>query len=414
MRRRTFLAAVPMTAAGLAFPDMPAGALRRAGEAEEQAGFESDGAERYDRPDVHPGDRPVGVSFGSRSPAYGRSGAAGTAHPLATLTGIEILKAGGSAVDAAIAINACLGFLEPTSSGIGGDCFAMLWDPRQRKVMGLAGSGRSPHGLSLETARSRARNGELPKYGAVTVSVPGAVDGWWTMHRRYGRLPWRDLFAPAIAMASEGVPVPDLISFYLRRAMATFVEPGRGIEEVENARRTFGVGPQRGEIFRNPDLARTYRMIADGGRDAYYDGPIARTIEAYFRRIGGWITRADLAAHKSEWTEPLSTTYRGVTVHAIGANTQGIATLQMLNMIERFDMKGAGFQTALSIHLQAEAKRLAYEDRARYFADPDFARQPSEWLVSKAYAAERARLIRPDRINPTVAPGQAPSQGDTT
>lgn len=413
MRRRTFLAAMPAAAAALTLSDERA-AAQASSETGEAPGSQPIGAETFARPDVHAGDRPVGVSFGSRSPAYGRSGAAGTAHPLATLAGIEILKAGGSAVDAAIAINACLGFLEPTSSGIGGDVYAMLWDPAQRKVVGLAGSGRSPRGLSLETVRSRARNGELPKLGAVTVSVPGAVDGWWTLHRRYGRLPWRDLFAPAIALASEGVPVPDVISYYMRRAMAAFVEPERGIEEVDNARRTFGTGPQRGEIFRNPDLARTYGLIAEGGRDAYYDGPIARTIEAYFRRIGGWMTRADLAAQRAEFTEPHSTDYRGVTVHALGANTQGIATLQMLNMIERFDMRAAGFQSARSIHLQAEAKRLAYEDRARYYADPDFARVPVDWLISKDYAAERARLIRPDRVNPEVRPGQAPSRGDTT
>jgi gamma-glutamyltranspeptidase/glutathione hydrolase len=414
MRRRTFLAAAPLTAAGLALPSWRTSAQSPDGVSQSPPGFAPAGAERFDRADVHAGDRPVGVSFGTRSPAYGRSGAAGSAHPMATLTGIEILKAGGSAVDAAIAINACLGFLEPTANGIGGDIYAMLWDPQQRKVVGLAGSGRSPRGLSLETVRSRARNGVLPKYGAVTVSVPGTVDGWWTLHRRYGRLPWRDLFGPAIAMASEGVPVPDVISYYMRRAMATFAEAGRGIEEVENARRTFGTGPQRGEIFRNPDLARTLGMIAEGGRDAFYDGPIADTIEAYFRRIGGWLTRADLAAHRSEWTEPRSTEYRGVTVYALGANTQGIATLQMLNLIERFDMRAAGFQSPLSIHLMAEAKRLAYEDRARFYADPNFSRVPVEWLISKDYAAERARLIRPDRINPDVRPGQAPSRGDTT
>ncbi|HEY5710332.1 MAG TPA: gamma-glutamyltransferase family protein [Allosphingosinicella sp.] len=411
MRRRTFLAAAPLAATGLALeaqtPPSAGGQLTR-------GAFQRPGTETFERADVHAGDRPAGASFGSRSPAYGRSGAAGSAHPLATLAGIEILKDGGSAVDAAIAINACLGFLEPTSSGIGGDVYAMLWDPTQRKVIGFAGSGRSPRGLSLETVRSRAVNGALPKLGAVTVSVPGAVDGWWTLHRRYGRLPWARLFSPAIAMAEEGVPVPEIIALYIRRAMANFARSNAGIEETANARAVWGAGPATGEIFRNPDLARTYRAIAVGGRDAYYDGPIADTIEAYFRRIGGWMTRADLAAHHGEWTEPFSTDYRGVTVHALGANTQGIATLQMLNMIERFDMRGAGFQSAQSIHLAAEAKRLAYEDRARYYADPAFARVPVEWLISKDYAAERARLIRPDRINRDVRPGQAPSRGDTT
>lgn len=408
MRRRTFLAAAPLTAAGLAFR------ADAQGTSASLPAFQPAGEETYSRPDIHGGDRPVGASFASRSAVYGRSGAAGTAHPLATQAGIDILKAGGSAVDAAIAINACLGFLEPTACGIGGDVYAMLWDPAQRKVVGLAGSGRSPRGLSLETVRQRARNGGLPAYGAVTVSVPGAVDGWWTLHQRYGRLPWRDLFQPAIALAREGAPVPEIISHYIRRGMANFARRTGEIEETANARAVWGEGPGVGEIFRNPDLARTYGMIAEGGRDAYYDGPIADTIEAYFRRIGGWMTRADLAAHHAEWSEPFATDYRGVTVHALGANTQGVATLQMLNMIERFDMRAAGFQSARSIHIAAEAKRLAYEDRARYYADPAFSRVPFEWLVSKDYAAQRARLISPDRINPSVQPGTAPSRGDTT
>jgi gamma-glutamyltranspeptidase/glutathione hydrolase len=348
---------------------------------------------------------------------FGKSGAAGASQPLATLAGIDILRRGGSAVDAAIAINACLGFLEPTACGIGGDLYAMIWDPKAKKVVGIAGSGRSPKGLSLETVRSRARNGVLPPYGAVTVSVPGTVDAWWQLHRRYGRLKWREIFEPAIAYASEGAPVPPIISHYMQRAMANYARPGSGIEELANARATFAPGgraPAVGEIFRNPDLARTYRMIAEGGRDAFYEGPIARTIEAYFRRIGGWMSRTDLAEHQSEWTEPHMTSYRGVGVHALGANTQGIATLQILNILENFDLRAAGFQSPLSIHLQAEAKRLAYEDRARFYADPSFARVPFEWLISKEYAAQRAKLIRPGRLNGNVRPGQAPSRGDTT
>jgi gamma-glutamyltranspeptidase/glutathione hydrolase len=417
MRRRTFLAALPLAAAGAALDaQVPSGRSSGLGPSEQRdlPAFQPPGEEAFERADVHAGDRPNGASFASRSAVYGRSGAVGAAQPLAVLAGIDMLRKGGSAVDAAIAVNACLGFLEPTSSGIGGDVFAMLWDPAARKVVGLAGSGRSPRGLSLETARSRARNGALPAMGAVSVSVPGAVDGWWTLHRRYGRLKWAELLEPALALAEQGAPCPEIISYYIRRNMAAFLRPGAGIEEAANAVHTWGKGPGVGEIFRNADLARTYRMIAEGGRDAFYDGPIAATIEAYFRRIGGWMTRADLAAHHSEWTEPYSTDYRGVTVHALGANTQGIATLQMLNLLERFDMRGAGFQSPLSYHLQAEAKRLAYEDRARFYADPHFARAPVESLISKAYAAERAGLIRPDRISERVFPGDAPSHGDTT
>ncbi|PZQ23748.1 MAG: gamma-glutamyltransferase [Sphingopyxis macrogoltabida] len=418
MRRRTLLAAGPAVAL------LPAVGFAQSGQPKSSPApggpppvWEA-GEDRFPRPDVHGGDRPVGASFASRTAAYGLNGAAGTAHPLATQAGIDMLKRGGSAVDAAIAINACLGLLEPTANGIGGDVYAMIWDPKTKKLAGLAGSGKSPRGLDLATVRSRARGGALPAYGAISVSVPGAVDGWWTMHQRHGKLPWKQLFEPVIAHAEAGAPVPDMIAYYMRRSLAGFRQPDRGIEEIDNAIRTYGLadgkGPAAGQVFRNPDLARTFRLIAEGGRDVFYDGEIARTIDAYFRRIGGWLRREDLAAHRSEWVEPVKSGYRGIDVYALGANTQGIATLQMLNILEHFDLKGAGFQSALSIHLQAEAKRLAYEDRARYYADPHFADVPVEWLVSKDYAAERAKLIRPDRLLSPVYPGQAPSRGDTT
>jgi gamma-glutamyltranspeptidase / glutathione hydrolase len=398
MRRREFLAALPP----LAVSSVAMGATPDS---------------RLLRPDVRAGDRVVGASFATRSLVYGANGAAACAHPLATLAGIETLKLGGSAVDAAITINACLGFLEPTACGIGGDLYAMLWAPGESRVMGLASSGRSPATLDLETVRAHARNGVLPSRGAVTVTVPGAVAGWWAMHQRYGRLPWAKVLEPAIAMCNDGAPMAPMIAYYLRRNVDIFRQPGAGVEESDNAVKTWapnGQTPAEGEIFRNPDLARTYRLIAEGGRDAYYDGPIADGIEAYFRRIGGWLTRRDLAAHHAEWTTPLATRYRGVDVHAIGANTQGIATLQMLNLLEQFDMAGSGFLSTRSLHLQAEAKRLAYADRARYYADPDFSKVPVDWLISREYAAERARLIHPQRINEAVPPGQAPSQGDTT
>ena len=421
MRRRQFIASIP--AAAIAAP-LFAQAAKGPGqggaptpETPTLPGFEPVGADRFLRPDVHAGDRPVGASFASRSAVYGINGAAGSAQPLATLAAIETLKRGGSAVDAAIAMNACLGFLEPTSSGLGGDCYAMVWDPKAKTVQGLAGSGESPHALTLDIARSRAKNGALPALGAVAVSVPGALDGWWTLHQRYGRLKWAELFEPAIHLCEQGAPVPEIIAYYIRGNLKAFLRPGAGVEETDNAIRTYGMGhggPQTGQIFRNPGLARTYRMIAQGGRDAFYDGPIADMIERYFKRIGGWMTRADLARHHSEWIAPHTTDYRGTTVHALGANTQGIATLQMLNMLEHFDLRGSGFQSPLSIHLQVEAKRLAYEDRARYYADPHFSKVPVEWLISKDYAAERVKLIRPDHILTPVHPGQAPNHGDTT
>ena len=435
MRRRTFVATLPALAVAptLARAQQGSASQSQGSEGPGQGGAPQPGTpaaatdmpgrweagmDRFIRPDVHAGDRPVGASFASRTAAYGLNGAAGTAHPLATQAGIDILKQGGSAIDAAIAINACLGLLEPTASGIGGDVYAMIWDPKQKKVVGLAGSGASPRGLSLETVRSRAKNGVLPPLGAVTVSVPGAVDGWWTMHQRYGKLPWAKLFQPAIAMAEAGTPVPDIIAYYIRRSMVNFARAGNGVEDASNALKTWGMadgkGPQAGQVFRNPDLARTYRAIAAGGRDAFYAGELTRIMDRYFKRIGGWLRYEDMAAHRSEWIEPNRTDYRGATVHALGANTQGIATLQMLNILENFDLQGAGFQSPLSIHLQAEAKRLAYEDRARFYADPRFSDVPVEWLISKEYARERAKLIRQDRILTPVYPGNAPSRGDTT
>jgi gamma-glutamyltranspeptidase / glutathione hydrolase len=430
MRRRKFLATFPAAAAGAALlPKVDALAQSgvegsRAGgaqQAEALPKFQAQGQEKFVRPDVHAGDRPSGASFATRSPALGCNGAAGTAHPLATQVAIAMLKRGGSAVDAAVAANAVLGFVEPVSSGLGGDCFAFVWDPKANKLMSMASSGKSPAGLSLETVRSRARTVDgrkvLPPLGAVTVSVPGALGGWWALHQRYGKLKWAELFEPAIEACEQGSPVPQIIGWYIKRNVAIFMRPGSGVEETANMLHTFAPGgrpPNEGEVRRNPDLARTYRMIAEGGRDAFYNGPIADTIEAYFKRIGGWMTRADLAAHQAEWPETLETDYRGVTVYAMDANTQGLATLQMLNILEQFDLRGYGFQSPESLHVQVEAKRLAYEDRARYYADPHFAKIPIEWLKSKEYAKERAKLIRLDNILTPIYPGQAPSHGDTT
>lgn len=396
MRRRSFLAALP--AAALLAP-----AAARAA------------ATVY--PGVSGGDRIAGANFASRSAVWGEHGAAATAHPFATLIAIDTLRRGGSAVDAAIAANAALGFLEPTANGIGGDCFVMLWDPAKKTVVGLNGSGRSPRGLSLAEVRRRAVNNHIPAYGAVSVSVPGAVDAWWEMHKRYGKLPWAEVLEPAANLAERGAPVPQAIAWYLKANMARFASTAVPIEDKANALKVFtrdGRTPAEGEIFRNPDLARTLRAIGQGGRDAFYDGPIADHMEAYFKRVGGWMTRRDLAAHKTEWVQPIVTDYRGTSVWGLPPNSQGLSTLQILNVMEQFDLKAMGFQSAASIHHQAEAKRLAFEDRARYFADPAFARTPIEYLNSKAYAVERAKLIRPDRLMDRVMPGDAPHHGDTT
>jgi gamma-glutamyltranspeptidase/glutathione hydrolase len=424
MRRRQFLATLPAVAAGAAIlPAVPFEAQTPNGAADQTSlpKFQAPGQESFNRPDVHAGDRPTGASFASRSAALGCNGAAGTAHPLATQAAIEMLKRGGSAADAAVAANAVLGFVEPVSSGLGGDCFAFVWDPKTQKVESMASSGRSPKGLSLETVEQHAVTVDgkkvLPPVGAVAVSVPGALGGWWALHQRYGKLKWAELFEPAIHACENGSPVPQIIGYYIKRNMAAFERMSSRIEELDNAKHTYmpgGRAPNAGEVRRNPDLARTYRMIAEGGRDAFYNGPIADTIQAYFKRIGGWMTKDDLAAHEAEWPAPLDTDYRGVTVYAMDANTQGLATLQMLNILEQFDMRGFGFQSPEALHVMVEAKRLAYEDRARFYADPHFAKIPIEWLKSKEYAKQRAKLISLDKILTPIYPGQAPSHGDTT
>jgi gamma-glutamyltranspeptidase / glutathione hydrolase len=401
MKRRTFLAAVPAAAlAGRAF-----------------ATSRQENPNR-DRPDVHGGDRIDGATWASRSPAWGIHGAAATAHPLATLAAIEILKRGGSAVDAAVCANAVLGFGEPISCGVGGDCFVLLWDPKTEKVLGLNGSGHSPKGLSLAEQRKRANaKGLINSFGAVSVSVPGAVDAWWTLHQKFGKLPWKDLFQPAIRHAEEGAPIVQNVAFYVGSSERIFAKPENHVEETENFRKVWvkdGRTPREGEVFRNPGLAQTYRLIAEGGGRAFYEGEIADKIEAYFRRIGGWMTKADLAAHHSEWVEPRSIDYRGTDVWALPPNSQGLVTLQMLNIMAEFDIKGMGFQSAQALHHAIEAKRLAFEDRAKFYADPAFYKQPTDWLLSKDYARERAKLIRPDKILVPAYAGQAPSHGDTT
>jgi gamma-glutamyltranspeptidase/glutathione hydrolase len=401
MNRRNFIAAVPAAAfAGRAF-----------------ATSRQENPNR-DRPDVHGGDRIDGATWASRSAAWGLHGAAATAHPLATLAAIEMLKAGGSAVDAAIAANAVLGFGEPISAGIGGDCFVLMWDPAQKKVLGLNGSGRSPKALTLAEQRGRANSkGLINSYGAVSVSVPGAVDAWWTLHGKFGKLPWKTLFEPAIRHAEEGAPIVQNVAFYVGGSQRTFNKPENKIEEVANFNALWvpgGKTPREGEIFRNPMLAHTYRLIAEGGGRAFYEGEIADKIEAYFKRIGGWMTKADLAAHHTQWVEPRSINYRGTDVWGLPPNSQGLVTLQLLNILEQFDIKAMGFQSAQAIHHEVEAKRLAFEDRAKFYADPNFYKQPTDWLLSKDYARERARLIRPNKILVPAYAGQAPSHGDTT
>jgi gamma-glutamyltranspeptidase/glutathione hydrolase len=368
------------------------------------------------------GDRIVGAPFATRAPVLGVNGMAAAAQPLASQIAIDILKAGGTAVDAAIAANAALGLMEPTGCGIGGDLFAIVWDPKTNKLYGYNGSGRSPMGLSLEQMKAKIGDGKMiPGFGSLSVTVPGAVDGWFALHEKFGRLPMDQLLAPAIGYGRDGFPVTELIAFYLERNMKrlgdNFATPGTPIEEFENARATYlvdGRTPREGEIFRNPDLARTYELIAKGGREAYYKGEIARTADAYFKRIGGDLRYEDFAAHKGEWVEPASINYRGVDVYGLPPNSQGLATLQLLNILKGFDMKSFGLGSADSLHVMIEAKRLAFEDAARYYADPAFAKIPQDWLLSDAYADQRRALISMDKAMPAAVAGEAPMSSDTT
>ncbi len=358
----------------------------------------------------------------SRSEVIATQGMAATAHPLATQVAIDILKRGGSAVDAAIAANAALGLMEPTGCGIGGDLFAIVWDPKTQQLYGLNASGRSPKGRSLAQLKEKlAGASKIPAVGSLPVTVPGAVDGWAELHKKFGRLSLADVLSPAITYAERGFGITEVIGYYWARNMRIFEErlaAKEPLEEFENAKKTYlqdGAAPAVGAVFKNPDLAKTYTRIATGGRDAFYKGEIARTIDAYMKRIGGDLRYEDLAAHQSEWVKPLSVMYRGYEVFELGPNTQGVAALQMLKILEGFDLRSIGPRTAEALHLMIEAKRLAFEDRARYYADPSASKLPLKWLLSDEYAKERRALIQRDRIMDQVTAG-APQleHGDTT
>ncbi|ACY18611.1 gamma-glutamyltransferase [Haliangium ochraceum] len=356
---------------------------------------------------AHAGDRITGRAFATRSEVVAQGGMVATSQPLATQAAIDILKAGGTAVDAAIAANAVLGVVEPTGCGIGGDLFAIVWDAKTRKLYGLNGSGRSPAALSLEYFQ-RQQLTAIPPFGPLPVTVPGAVDGWFALHGRFGKLPMRDILAPAIGYAQGGFPLSELIAYYWG------INADR-LSQFANFRKTFlpgGRAPRAGEIFRNPDLARTYERIARGGRDAFYRGAIARSIDRYMRRVGGFLRAEDLAAHRSEWVEPVSTSYRGYDVWELPPNGQGIAALQILNLLEGYDIRAMGFGSPEYVHAFVEAKKLAFSDRAAYYADMDFAEVPVARLISKEYAAERRQRIDPERAMPSVPAGKL-RDGDT-
>jgi gamma-glutamyltranspeptidase/glutathione hydrolase len=312
-------------------------------------------------------------------------------------------------VDAAIAANATLGLMEPTGCGIGGDLFAIVWDAKSRKLSGLNASGRSPRSLTLQHFRDLGIT-SIPYLGPLTVSVPGAVDGWYELHQRYGRLPMSELLAPAIQYAEEGFPVTAFIAD-LWQENAPSREVYDGFKEVYMPG---GRAPKTGDVFKNPNLANTYRLIAEGGRDAFYKGEIAAKIDAYMAEQGGFLTAVDLAQHSSKWVTPMSTNYRGYDIYELPPNGQGIVALQMLNILEAYDLRGMGFGTTEYLHTLIEAKKVAYEDRAKFYADPDFYHFPADMLLSKEYAAKRRALISETQARNTYPAGDAVLEnGDT-
>lgn len=355
-------------------------------------------------------DRPEGRSFATRSVVYARHGMVAAAHPLAVEIGLAVLKDGGSAVDAAIAVNAALAFMEPVSCGLGGDLFAMVWDPETETLYGLNGSGRAPTGLTADKVPAEA-DGTIPVYSPYSWTVPGCVDGWFELHGRFGSLPMSRLLEPTIKAAREGAPVPRVIAGAWARGAAKFKDmPGFAEVFMPDGR-----APAEGELFANPALAATLARIADGGRDAFYGGKTARALVSFSDRVGGFFTLEDLAGHTSEWVTPVSTTYRGHTVWELPPNGQGIAALQILNLLERFDLAAMGRDDPDFWHLLIETKKIAYEDRARFYADPAFSRLPVAELISKEYAAKRAELIDMDRAARSIAPGNPHlGHGDTT
>ncbi len=346
-------------------------------------------------------DRITGHDFTTRSEVIARNGMAATSQPLATQAALDVLKKGGNAIDAAIAADAVLGVVEPTGAGIGGDLFAIIWSAERGKLYGLNASGRSPRSLRLEFFKANGYE-FIPPYGPLPVSVPGCVDGWFEMHEMFGKLPVRDILQPAITYAREGFPVTEVIAYYLASGTAL-------LDEYPNIREVYmpgGKAPGKGEVFKNPLLANTLEKIVKGGRNEFYRGSIARDIADFMKKQGGFLTFDDMSRHHSEWVDPVSTTYRGYEVWELPPNGQGIAALQMLNILEGFDIAAMGFGSADYIHVFTETKKLAFEDRAKYYADPVFSATPVTQLISKKYAAERRKLIDRTRAAMIYDPGK--------
>jgi gamma-glutamyltranspeptidase/glutathione hydrolase len=352
-------------------------------------------------------DRITGRNFATRSEIVARHGIVCTSVPLATQIGIDILKRGGSAVDAAIASNAALGLMEPVSNGIGGDLFAIIYSAKENKLYGINGSGRSPLELSYEqmkTELEKLNRKTIPPTGMLPISVPGTVDAWAELHKKFGKLKLSDDLAPAIRYAEEGFPVSELIAYYWGFGPRLYKNlPGAFLQTytLDGKGRT----PGKGDIFKNPALAKTLRIIGEKGRDAFYKGEIADQIDSFMRANGGFLRKADFEKHTSTWVDPVSINYRGYDVFELPPNGQGIATLQILNVLEGFDLRAMGRNSPATLHAMIEAKKIAWADRAKFYADPAFAKVPLAGLISKEYAAERRKLIDPDHAAKKIDPG---------
>ena len=352
------------------------------------------------------GTRPTGLPFAGRSPVYAQGGMAATSQPLSTMVAIDILKAGGSAVDAAIAANAMEGVVEPMMNGIGGDLMAIIYDPKTKQLKGINSSGRAPKSVSLAQMKKLTaevhQGTTIPTKGPLSVSVPGAVMGWCMLHEQYGTLPFAQVLQPAIDYATKGFPVSQVIAADWEGTLSTnssvMTTNGKFPRAVDGFRATFlnkhGRAPKAGEVFKNPELAHSLKLIAEGGCTVFYNGSIADAIANFSTTGGTHLSKEDLASHYSEWADPVNTTYRDrYTVFELPPNPQGLAALQMLNILEGFNLTAMGHNSADYLHVQIEAKKLAFADRAKYYADPDFVTVPVEGLISKSYADERRKLI---------------------
>lgn len=354
-------------------------------------------------------DRVSGKAFATRSEVIAQNGMAATSQPLATQAALDILKQGGTAMDAAIAANAMLGLVEPHACGIGGDVFAIIWDAKTQQLYGFNGSGRAPAKLTMDYFKEKEMD-YVPFMGPLPVTVPGCVDGWFEMHKRFGKLTMQEILQPSIDYGNNGFPVSEVIAWQMNNQWERRQDlPGFKETYMPNGERT----PRKGEIFKNPDLAKTYDMIAKGGRKAFYEGDIARTIDKYMKENDGFLSYQDMKNHTSEWIDPVSTNYRGYDVWELPPNGQGIAALQMLNIMEDFDIREMGFGSKEYLHVLTEAKKLAYEDRAKFYADAAFNDIPVDWLISKDYADERRALIDMEKAAREYPAGEI-EKGNTT